>query len=269
MPRRRAMPSDVASRKKVTGHKNERSFAAIIGGDVGRLPHTGKTDVRDQHGRTFSVKGGTWWQIFLYRRSRFETNTVFRGTGIGRVPELMVACIDAFPEHRHDYTADRDAAKLRLQIPMRQLRDELRDTHVLLAFLEKALFNGGEVDYLAILPTDLTNEPDAKKEFHVFARRDVVRYLSDLLAVANSQAHAGRSDQFDDQKVIFRYKGRNCGEFEIRTDSDAHYREAKFRLNGPTILRLLTHRADSARNVGNQMTVYGAAVRTLSSVRKH
>lgn len=259
------MSTSVASGKKTTGHKNERSFAALIGGDVERLPHTGKTDVRDAHGSTYSVKGGTWWQIFLYRRSRFETNTVFTGNAIGRVPELMVACIDAFPEDYSVYRANREQYKLRLQTPMRRLRDELVEPKLLRAFLEKALFNGGEVDYFVVLPKELTNEPDARKKFHVFALADVVRVLGDALEVTNSQAQSGRADQFDAQKVLFRYHRKNCGEFEIRTDSDRHYREAKFRVNGPTILRILTHALKSPANIGNQIIAYGDGVKAFNT----
>ena len=258
------MSTAVASRKKTTGHKNERSFAALIGGDVERLPHTGKTDVRDKHGSTYSVKGGTWWQIFLYRRSRFETNTFFTGDTIGRVPELMVACIDAFPEGYGVYRADRERYKLRLQAPMRRLRDELVKPRLLRAFLEKALFNGGEVDYFVILPKELTNEPDARKKFHVFARADVIRVLGNALEVTNSRAQSGRADQFDAQKVLFRYHRKNCGEFEIRTDSDRHYREAKFRVNGPTILRILTHAMKSQVKIGDQIIAYGNAAEAFN-----
>lgn len=251
------MPTAVASRKKVTGHKNERTFAALIGGDVGRLPHTGKTDVRDRRGRTYSVKGGTWWQIFLYRRSRFETNTVFQGRTIGRVPELMVACIDAFPEERSSYLANRDRYKLRLQVPMRRLRDELSKPRFLRAFLNKALFNGGEVDYFVILPKELTNVSDARKKFHVFAREDVVRALADVMEITNSVAR--RSGEFDAQKVLFRYQEKNFGEFEIRTDSNQHYREAKFRVNGPTVLRILKRSVKPAQKTNGQIIVYGSA----------
>ena len=262
MPRRRAMPTDVASRKKTTGHKNERYFAALIGGDAGRLPHTGKTDVRDEHGRTYSVKGGTWWQIFLYRRSRFETNTVFRGDAIGRVPELMVACLDAFPDEFQDYRANQELYKLGLQTPMRHLRDELVKPRLLRAFLEKSLFNGSEVDYFVILPEDLTDGPDAGKKFHVFARADVVRVLGENLEVTNSRAR--RADQFDAQKVLFRYHRKNCGEFEVRADRENHYREAKFRLNGPTVLRILTQAVKSPVEISGQIIAYGDGVKAFN-----
>ena len=253
------MSTAVASRKKATGHRNERAFAALIGGDVGQLPHTGKTDVRDPGGATYSVKGGTWWQIFLYRRSRFKTNTVFRGRGIGRVPELMVACIDAFPDEYSEYRADRDAAKIRLQPSLRLLRAELAKPRILAAFFDKVLFNAGEVDYFVILPKDLTNARNSQKKFHVFAKSDVVQALCDVLGITNSQAR--RSDQFDDQKVLFRYKGKNCGEFELRNDSPSHYREAKFRLNGPTILHILKSHIKPRQSVTGQIIAYGTAVK--------
>ncbi len=253
------MSSDAASQKKVGGHGIERDFASLINGDDSHLPHTGKTDVRDSEGRSYSVKSGAWWQIFLYRRNRLETNTTFRE--MRNVSELMIACLDAFPEDRADYLADKISAKLRLQQPMRDLLSEMLKPGVLPAFLEKAVFNAGEVDYLSILPEDLTRAPFNQKIFHVFARVDVVAALCKALDLANSAARS--AGQTDAQKVLFRINGINCGEFEIRTDSDVHYREAKFRLNSAKILKVLIDNITPSHRTANQIITYGKAVHAL------
>ena len=251
-------PAD-ASRRKVRGHRNERAFAELIGGEVSRALQTDKRDVLDQTHRFHSVKSGEWWQIFLYARSRFETNTVFQG--LGALSELMIACLDAFPENYEDYRADRTASKLRLQTPMRSLREELGKPGILPAFFEKSLFNAGEVQYLTILPANRSDAPDHEKEFHIFDRQDVVRTLCSNLEITNSKAR--NANQTDDQKVLFRISGRNCGEIEVRTDSAVHHRQAKFRLNGTHITQLLIDQIGTPNRVSPQLLTYGRAGRTF------
>ena len=94
--RRRAMTSEAASIKKKTGHINEQVFAELIDGYV--ISGQRKTDVMDRQGNCYSVKGAKWWQIFMYARSRFVTNTEF--LEIGNVANLIIDCLDAFPETR-------------------------------------------------------------------------------------------------------------------------------------------------------------------------
>lgn len=251
-------PAD-ASRRKVRGHKNERAFAELIGGEVSKALQTDKRDVLDRNHRFHSVKSGTWWQIFLYARSRFESNTVFQG--LGALAELMIACLDAFPENYEDYRTDRAPAKLRLQIPMRSLREELGKPGILPAFFEKSLFNAGEVQYLTILPANLSDAPDNEKEFHIFDRMDVVQTLCSSLEITNSIAR--NASQTDAQKVLFRVAGRNCGEIEVRTDSPLHHRQAKFRLNGTRIAQLLIDKIATPNRVSEQLVAYGRARRTF------
>lgn len=102
--RRRAMTSEAASAKKKQGHKNEEIFSDLIGGKVvgGR---TEKTDVLDSEGRSYSVKSSKYWQVFLYSRARLVNNTEFHD--MGNVANLMIDCIDAFPEEYDDYLADK------------------------------------------------------------------------------------------------------------------------------------------------------------------
>ena len=252
---KRAMTSTAASYKKRSGHINERSFAYLIDGEVVG-DRTDKTDVIDQEYNTYTVKGGEWWQIFLYSRDRFVTNTEFRI--IGNIANLFIDCIDAFPENRSDYLEDKTYFKERLQEPMRQLKDEICKPDIFPQLLSKAIFNGDEVDYLSILPKELSSQAvlSDQKHFHLFSAEDVVSLLSTKLEIANSRAR-GRG-QMDAQKVIFRY-GKNVGEIEIRTDSDLHYKQAKWRFNSPAILSLLRSNLDVVYVEDRQVSVYGSA----------
>lgn len=259
--RKRAMTPEQASLKKISGHVNEYDFAELIGGAVNLGSPTDKKDVIDQQHRSHSVKGGTWWQIFLYAKSRLLTNTIFRG--LGNIAEFMIQCIDAFPEDRSDYLADKQVAKIRLQEPMRLLKQEIEKPDLFPALLEKSLFNGGEVNYLSILPHNLPNVlPIGEKHFHVFSQRDVVNLLSTHLEIRNSKARNRR--QMDDQKVIFRFNNRNLGEIEIRTDSDTHYKLIKWRVNSPAVFGILTSNLKSVTLVNQQISVYGSARNTFS-----
>jgi len=254
--RRRAMTSEQASLKKISGHINEYDFAELISGEVNLGSPTDKKDVIDLQHRSHSVKGGTWWQIFLYARSRLLTNTIFRG--LGNIADLMIQCIDAFPEDRNDYLADKQSAKIRLQEPMRLLKQEIEKPNIFPALLEKSLFNGGEVNYLSILPHTLPNTLSiAEKHFHVFSQRDVVDLLSTHLEIQNSRAR--NRHQMDAQKVIFRFNNRNLGEIEIRTDSPTHYREIKWRVHAPAIFGILTSNLESVTLANQQISVYGTA----------
>ena len=254
---KRAMTSTAASYKKRTGHINERSFAYLVDGDVVG-DRTDKTDVIDQEHNAYTVKGGEWWQIFLYSRDRFVTNTEFRM--IGNIANLFIDCLDAFPENRSDYLADKTYFKKRLQEPMRQLKDEICKPTIFPQLLSKAIFNGDEVDYLSILPKELSGQSvlSDQKHFYLFSAADVVSLLSTELSVKNSKAR-GRG-QMDAQKVIFRYRNRNVGEIEIRTDSDLHYRQAKWRFNSPAILSLLRTNLPAIYVEDRQVSVYGSAI---------
>lgn len=254
---KRAMTPTAASYKKRTGHVNEQHFAYLIGGDVVG-DRTDKTDVIDKAYNTYSVKGGEWWQIFLYGRDRFVTNTEFRE--IGNVANLLMDCIDAFPVDRSDYLTDKVYFKKRLQDPMRRLKDEIRKQGIFPQLLSKAIFNGDEVGFLSILSKDLSRQdvPLDQKHFHLFSAEDVVRLLSTKLQIENSRAR-GRG-QMDAQKVIFRYSNRNVWEIEIRTDSNVHYKQAKWRFNSPSILNLLRTNLPVIYVEDRQVSVYGSAI---------
>ena len=215
MARRRAMTTAHASQVKVAGHRNEDDFAALIGGEVNLGSHTDKKDVIDQQHRSHSVKAGTWWQIFLYGRERLRTNTIFQG--LGQVANVMIACLDAYPPTYADYLRDKAAAKRRLQPEMRNLLAELQQPAIFRAFLDKALFDGGNADYLTVFPGPAA-APAQGKTFHMFHKDDVVPTFADAVTLRNSKAR--NPSQMDDQKVTFRSNlhKKNIGEIEDRHD---------------------------------------------------
>ena len=257
--RRRAMTSEQASKKKTSGHQNEYDFAEVIGGQVRSDAPQGKPDVIDLQSRLHSVKGGTWWQIFLYSRQRLQSNTALQS--IGDLANLMTQCVDAFPEEMDDYTADKESAKTRLQAPMRLLKQEIEKPGIFPALIDKSFFNGN-VDYLSALPSDFSNSsPIDQKHFHIFHRDDVVEQLAEHLEIRNSKAR--HSKQWDDQKVIVRY-GKNAGEIEIRTDSLVHYRRIKWRMNSDLTFEILKSHLESEQRPRHQITVYGRAIGTFS-----
>ncbi len=193
MTKKRAMTSEKASYVKRRGHKDARGFAKYLGiGKEFRSEPQAKKDVIDLEGHSYSVKSGEKkWQIFLYGKKRFETDYIFKGIdGFG---DIFLECINSFLEDRKGYLKDKVKYKLKLQKPMRKLCQKLRKKRVLVAFLDKSIFNCGEVDFLVIKERGL---------FHVFWNKDVIEVLSKSYKVENSKAR--KKNQLDAQKVVFK-----------------------------------------------------------------
>ena len=260
MPARRAMTSEHASEVKTGGHLNEHHFADIIGGEVQLGSPTDKKDVIDVRHNAHSVKSGAWWQIFLYGRERFLTNTILQG--LGDISEIMVACIDALPGQYDDYRAGKDTAKRRLQPQMRRLRDELLKPNLFRAFLDKSLFNGGEATHLSVY-LGPSSAKSVSKVFHIFHKDDVISAFASDIEIRNSKART--AGQYDDQKVILysRHLSRNLGEIELRADSPVHYRQMKCRLNANSVITVLQHHIKSSQSLHPQVIVHGKAIRTF------
>ncbi len=226
---KRAMSSEAAAFVKQKGHEREREFAHLIGLDESyKNDKKAKKDVIDFNGDGHSVKGGAWWQIFLYSPSRIQSDYGFLAmNGVG---ELILACLNAFPQERSEYLRDKNRYKTALQTPMRALKERLCEQKRLKAFLSKAIFNSGEVQFLTVFARD-------GGEICVFYFEDVVEILAQFLNVQNSVAR--RVGEFEAQKVLFKLNGVNVGEIELRNDSNTHYREIKFRFNAHKITALL------------------------------
>ena len=80
---------------------------------------------------------------------------------------------------------------------MRALAEKLQQPVRVKAFMNKSIFNGGEVDYLTVKHDGL---------FHVFYYKDVIEKMSEKLEVCNSRAIS--AGQTPEQKVLFRYNDK-------------------------------------------------------------
>jgi len=246
--RSRASSSDQARAYRQAGHNDARQFAYSIGlpTDYKNDPHA-KKDVIDPSGDAHSVKSGQKkWQIFLYGLGRFWTDDAW-GTmnGIG---DLLAECINAFPTDFKAYQRNKPAAKERLRRPMKKIAALLQDKRRLRSFLNKSLFNGGEVNYLTVKHEGI---------FHVFLNQDVIQVFGDNLEVCNSRAIT--ASQTPEQKVLFRYNGLNLGELEMRNDSEVHYREVRFNMIKPKAMDLLFTKIPLSLTFNEIVRVYGNA----------
>jgi len=182
----------------------------------------------------------------LYRKSHFEKE--FRAmNGIG---EILIDCIDAFPTSFDDYQKSKVKAKEKLRPHMVALADKLQDKHRLRVFISKSIFNGGEVNYLTVLDNE---------KFHVFWGKEVARAMTENLVVLNSRAR--QADQFPEQKVVLKYEGTNLGEIEMRNDSTTHYREIRFNMSKPKIMKLLYSKIIFKQNYNDTIIMYGEATK--------
>lgn len=175
---------------------------------------------------------------------RFSTDFAFIAmNGIG---QLLGECINAFPPTFGEYQRDKILAKTKLQIPMRQLAEKLKDKPRLSTFLNKSLFNGGEVNYLTVKQNNI---------FHVFLNRDVINAFAEFLEVDNSRKRS--EGQMDAQKVVFKYKGINLGELEMRNDTPIHYREIRFNMIKPIVVKLLFAKIPLTKKYNGSVFMYG------------
>lgn len=242
---------------------NEEHFADAIGGKVQRGNHTDKKDVIDARDNSHSVKAGEWWQIFLYGEERLKTDIIFQI--LGDVAAIMLDCLNAYPATYEEYLADKNAAKQALRPHMRRLAAELSKPRIFKGFLDKALFDGGNAQYLSIYPGP-AKAPKMEKDFHVFAKDDVTTALLNDLTIANSLGQY--RGQTPEQKVVFKsnLNGKQIGEIEARHDSAQHFREMKFRLNSPKVMKILEADAgNQKKEVFERVTAYGKAIRTFKA----
>ncbi|MBI5072106.1 hypothetical protein HZB93_04455 [Candidatus Falkowbacteria bacterium] len=245
--KKRGLNSEDARKVRQQGHDDALEFALAIGltrdyqNDV-----KAKKDVIDPSGDAHSVKSGQKkWQIFLYGLGRFETDEAFAVmNGMG---QLLINCIKVFPDTFEKYQRKKQPAKEKLRIQMRALAEKLRTPIRLKAFMNKAMFNGGEVDYLTV---------KHEGKFHVFYYKDVIEKMSEKLEVLNSSARS--KGQTPEQKVILRYKGKNLGEVEMRNDSPVHYREIRFNMVKPRVMEFLFKEIPFDKNFNEKVLMYGS-----------
>jgi hypothetical protein len=250
MSKKRAMTSEQARRVRQRGHDDALQFALAIG-----LPRDynndrkAKKDVIDPAGDAHSVKSGVKrWQIFLYNKSRFEKDYAFQSmNGIG---QLLIRCIDVFPEKFANYSKNKQRYKEKLRKIMRILCNKFQEKRRVRTFLAKSIFNGDEVNYLTI-------KNDNK--FHVFLNKNVIDILSENLIVSNSKArHIYETPEL---KVLFKYKEKNVGELEVRNSGENHYREILFVMNKKKVIELLMEKVKNIKNYNEKVIMYDDSIR--------
>jgi hypothetical protein len=255
--KRKAMTTENARYVTQKGHDDALDFALSIG-----LSHDyendrkAKKDVIDPSGDAHSVKSGRKrWQIFLYHKSRFEDDYAFQSmNGIG---QLLIECIDVYPDEFNEYQKNKQYFKEKLRKPMRKLCEKFQEKRTLKAFLSKSFFNGDEVNYLTVKHNNL---------FHVFLNKNVVDTLAQHLVVENSQAR--KPSETPEQKVLFKYNGKNLGELEIRNSGTNHYKEVLFVMNKLKVMDLLFEKIPLTKKFNNRIFLYGDASKKFGNWKK-
>lgn len=253
----RASTSEQAKKYRQKGHDDALRFALAIGLDSDyQNDIKAKKDVIDPSGDAHSVKSGEKkWQIFLYAKSRFEQDSSFQVmNGIG---QILVKCIDSFPKNIYSYEKNKGRSKEKLRKHMRNLAEKLKEERRLKAFIEKSMFNGGEVNYLTVLDNKL---------FHVFWGKEVAKVMLKNLVVDNSKAR--RKGEYPEQKVIFKYEGVNLAELEMRNDSETHYREIRFNMIKRKAMKLLYSKIINKKNFSHEVILYGEATKHFGRWKK-
>ena len=247
MTGKRGLNSADARKVRQQGHDDAFEFAMLIGLERDyENDAAAKKDVIDPSGDAHSLKSGNKkWQIFLYGRRAFEDDVFQSMNGIG---QLLIQCIESFPASFDDYQSDKMAAKQRCRIPMVKLKDLLQEKRRVRSLLNKSMFNAGEVNYLTVRHENI---------YHVFSRTDVIKAFSDAVIIENSQARS--ANQVPEQKVIFKYEGVNLAELEMRNDSPIHYRQIRFNMIKPRMMKLLLKEIPFKSKFNKDVLVYGEA----------
>jgi len=290
--KRRAASSEVSREKKLGGHQNERDFADLIGGQ--RIIGTKKGDVVDPQGRKYSVKSGKKWQVFLYSYDRILQSNYLN---------VLTPCLEAFTTDAEKYFADRELClqykesyiakhgrekaktlkneDIKKNFPNNEYiksKDKLAQSTLIVCenlksksnrrkFLQEAIFNGAEVDFLAI--KDDTFKRDGL--YRVYERDEVLSILSSELSPGISNAGNVPEDyNVSGQKTLLRYKTssgieKNIVEIEIRNDSVQHFREVRFNMYSKDTLILLEKHLGkhSTKSLGDGVFALGCAASKL------
>jgi len=255
--KRKAMSTEKAREVRAKGHLDALEFANLIGlqRDYQNDP-IAKKDVVDPGGDTHSVKSGTKkWQIFLYSKNRFGSDDAFLSmNGIG---QAIIACIDILPNTFFEYQNNKQFYKDNLRSQMVALKDLLKEKRRVRTFLNKSIFNGGEVNYLTVKHKGL---------FHVFYSNDVIKAMADNLEISNSQAR--RDSETAEQKVLFKFNNHNLGELEIRNSGENHYKEVLFVMNKLKVMDLLFEKIALTGKYNDRVLLYGDSKKRFGNWNK-
>ena len=289
--RRRAPSSFISREKKISGHLRESDYATLINGHA--ISGVQKGDVRDKLGKLHSVKSGKKWQVFLYSYQRISESVNLK---------ILKSCLDSFTTDSQKYFEDRTKciafkedyarengrdraknlsneivakalgvneyinSKTKLATHTLKVKEQLKDKNKLRQFLNEALFNNNEVDFLSVKDTTYLQD----NKFRVFFREDILDILSQRLYPEVSKAGNVPEDfNVEAQKTLLCYKkngkSKNIVEIEIRNDSDIHYRQVRFNMYSKDVLSLLLDASIklSSKKLNDEVVLYGRAIEMM------
>jgi hypothetical protein len=159
-------------------------------------------------------------------------------------------------------------SKEKLSTATEKVCKKLQDKSYLEEFLQEAIFNSNEVQFLAI--RDDTFAKDGR--FKVFSRKDVIEILTRRLSPAASKAGLVPEDyNVAKQKTLLCYKkldgkDKNIVEIEIRNDSVTHYRQVRFNMYSKDTLSILIEELGESpiKIFNDRVWFYGVAAKELS-----
>lgn len=237
------MSSEKARRIKLRGQNKEHIYSMIIGGEV--IRGTKKEDVKDAKGKIHSLKGGSEiqkksgrhgkWQIFLYKKSRFEQEKGFYARNI------FIKILDTFPKTHNEYQKNKGEIKQKITIPMRELKEFLSNKKNRFNFFNKSFFDE-RVDFFVIYDDEA---------FYIFDRDEVIKTFMDNLEVGNSSTF---------QKVVFKFNNKIIAEIECRTTDDGKYPAILFNMQKRPAFDLLTNKIKEHKKLKHILNIYGEAI---------
>ncbi|PJE81198.1 hypothetical protein COU58_03865 [Candidatus Pacearchaeota archaeon CG10_big_fil_rev_8_21_14_0_10_32_42] len=248
--KKHGMTTEKARRVKQRGHKKEFIYAQIIKGEVVR--GTKKEDVKDSNGKIHSLKGGSEiqkksgrhgkWQIFLYKKSRFEQEMTFAGR------ELILDILNTFPLTHQEYEEKKKEVKEKVKKPMIKLKEYLLDEENRFNFFNKSFFDE-RVDFFVIYDDEA---------FYVFDKEETINAFVNFLEVDNNSTL---------QKVVFKYNNRLVAEFEYRTTDDGKYPAMLFNMQKRQAFDLLTEKIFEKKVLNPVLVAYGKAIKYFENYR--
>lgn len=244
MSKSHGMDSTKASRIKRRGHNKEHLFAALIGGEV--IKGDKKEDVIDRYGKYYTIKGGSEmkggdgnkgkWQLFLYRLSKFETDTSFYGR------DIFIKILRCYPDY-DNYLLHKDEIKMLIKPLMQELKDYLLINDNRRNFILKSCFND-RVNYFVVYHNDIFYIYDKEEIVDIFVNRFVVDVNSTF------------------QKVVFKYNNITISEIEVRTTNDGKYPSILYNMLKHCVCNVLKNERLPYREHSKNIRIYGKAIAT-------
>jgi len=241
--KKHGMSTEKASRVKKRGHKKEFIYAKLINGNV--VKGTKKEDVKDSNNKLHSLKGGNEinkksgrdgkWQIFLYKKSRFEQEINFPGK------DIFLNILNIFPKTHKEYENNKTEIKNKIIKPIIKLKKYLTNRNNKYNFYNKSFFDE-RVNFFVIYDDDT---------FYIFDKEEVINTFCDFLNVDTNKTF---------QKVVFKYNNKLLAELEYRTTDDGKYPAILFNMQKRPAFNLLVNKILIKKELNEVLVVYGKAI---------